>query len=125
MSLLEPWRALLEKGLTTWPEHPEPSRSDCHAWSAHPALDLLRIVAGIRPATPGFRAVRVEPHLGPLQHVEAAMPTPQGEIAVAYRRSGDAGLAAEVTLPAGVSGVFVWRGRAHDLHGGTQRLDLN
>ena len=52
VGLLQPWRDLLAKGLTTWPEHPEPSRSDCHAWSAHPAFDLLRIVAGIKPAAP-------------------------------------------------------------------------
>jgi len=124
VSLLEPWRALLEKGLTTWPEHPEPSRSDCHAWSAHPAFDLLRIVAGIRPTAPGFHTVQIAPHLGPLRRAEAAMPTPHGEIVVAYRRSGEAGLAAEVTLPGGTSGVFLWRGRAYDLHGGSQRLDL-
>ena len=49
VDLLQPWRAMLAQGLTTWAEHPEPSRSDCHAWSAHPALDLLRVVAGIRP----------------------------------------------------------------------------
>ena len=58
LDLLQPWRDLLGQGLTTWPEHPDPSRSDCHAWSAHPALDLLRVVAGIRPDAPGFARVR-------------------------------------------------------------------
>ena len=51
VDLLQPWRTMLAEGLTTWAEHPEPSRSDCHAWSAHPALDLLRVVAGIRPGS--------------------------------------------------------------------------
>jgi hypothetical protein len=123
VSLLHPWRELLRKGLTTWPEHPEPSRSDCHAWSAHPAFDLLRLVAGIKPGAPGFRQVRIEPHLGPLGWVEAAMPTPRGEVRVGYRRRGD-GLEAEVSLPEGLTGILLWKGRAHDLRPGTQRLDL-
>jgi alpha-L-rhamnosidase len=33
---LQPWREVLRKGLLTFPEQPEPSRSDCHAWSATP-----------------------------------------------------------------------------------------
>ena len=33
---LEPWRGMLAMGLTTVPETPEPTRSDSHAWSAHP-----------------------------------------------------------------------------------------
>jgi hypothetical protein len=122
VSLLHPWRRLLAMGLTTWPEHPEPSRSDCHAWSAHPAFDLLRIVAGIKPSAPGFATVRIEPHLGPLQRVEAAMPTPRGEVAVSYAREGDR-LRAEITLPDGLTGVFVWKGRALDLRPGRQVLD--
>jgi alpha-L-rhamnosidase len=123
VSLLQPWRDLLAKGLTTWPEHPEPSRSDCHAWSAHPALDLLRIVAGIAPDAPGFARARIAPHLGPLARVEAAVPTPRGEIAVAYRREG-ARLQAEISLPPGLGGRFVWNGREQALGPGTTRLTV-
>ena len=67
VGLLQPWRELLAKGLTTWPEHPEPSRSDCHAWSAHPAFDLLRIVAGNRPFGAGLpgREDRAPPRTAP------------------------------------------------------------
>jgi hypothetical protein len=123
VGLLQPWRDLLAKGLTTWPEHPEPSRSDCHAWSAHPAFDLLRIVAGIKPAAPGFAAVSIEPHMGPLASVDAAMPTPRGEVAVAYRRDGER-LRAEITLPEGLPGRFSWKGRSRELRAGTQVLEL-
>jgi hypothetical protein len=38
--LLEPWRNMLALGLTTTPEYSDPSRSDTHAWSAHPAYDF-------------------------------------------------------------------------------------
>jgi hypothetical protein len=124
LGLLQPWRDLLAKGLTTWPEHPEPSRSDCHAWSAHPAFDLLRIVAGIAPAAPGFAAVRIEPRIGALNRVDAAMPTPHGEVAVSYRREAGR-LRAEITIPQGLPGRFVWKGKARELRGGTQRLELD
>jgi len=60
------WRDMLTKGLTTFAEKPDPTRSDCHAWSASPDYDLLATVAGIEPASPGFQTVKIEPALGPL-----------------------------------------------------------
>ena len=58
------WNDMLEKGLTTFAENPDPTRSDCHAWSASPDYDFLATVAGIRPGTPGFKTVEIEPALG-------------------------------------------------------------
>ena len=71
---------MVSLGLTTWAESPEPTRSDSHAWSAHPNFDLLTSVAGIRPRTPGFKTVTIEVHLGDLQHIEAAMPQDQADV---------------------------------------------
>ncbi len=119
---LEPWREMLELGLSTWAETPfDTTRSDCHAWSAHPNYDVLTIVAGIRPASPGFAAVRIEPHLGALERLAATMPHPKGTIAVAYRRNGDA-LEADVTLPEAVSGTLAWRGETRPLVPGRQTV---
>ena len=67
LDLLQPWREMLAKGLTTTPESEDPTRSDTHAWSAHPAFDLATLVAGIRPASPGFETVQIGPALGSLQ----------------------------------------------------------
>ncbi len=120
---LAPWRTMLALGLTTWAEKPEPTRSDSHAWSAHPSLDLLTTVAGIAPAEPGFGRVRLRPELGTLTSLDAAVPTPRGEVAVSYRRTG-AALTAEVTLPAGVTGTLVWGGRTATLHEGAQTITL-
>ena len=72
LKLLGPWREMLSMGLTTWAESPEPTRSDSHAWSSHPNFDFLTIVTGIRPETPGFKTVVIEPHLGALKEVEAS-----------------------------------------------------
>jgi hypothetical protein len=123
LELLGPWREMLALGLTTWAENPEPTRSDCHAWSAHPNFDLLTIVAGIRPRTAGFESVTIEPHLGALQHVEAVLPTPKGLVEVKYRRT-QSGVEAQVTLPGGMTGELKWNGRARSLRQGEQSVTL-
>jgi hypothetical protein len=121
LPLLQPWKDLLSLGLTSWPEHPDPSRSDSHAWSAHPNLDLLRLVAGIRPDAPGFARVRIVPAPGGLTHLSASHPHPAGVIHVQYRREGEA-LTASVTLPDGITGVLIWNGTSHPLRSGTQQF---
>jgi len=121
--LLSPWRDMIALGLTTWAEQPEPSRSDAHAWSAHPNFDLLTIVAGIRPKAPGSSAVRIEPHLGALHHVSSAMAHPKGLVEVKYDVEGSS-LHAAVNLPPGVTGEFVWKGKTRTLYVGRQEFTL-
>ncbi|MET0469767.1 MAG: alpha-L-rhamnosidase C-terminal domain-containing protein, partial [Xanthobacteraceae bacterium] len=108
---LEPWRDMLRNGLTATAETPEPSRSDSHAWSAHPNYHLLATVLGIRPAAPGFRSVAIEPALGELKWAEGSIPHPAGMIRVSLRRAGNQGLRATIELPPGVPGEFRWRGQ--------------
>ena len=121
---LEPWRDMLAIGLTTFAEEPEPSRSDCHAWSASPLYDVLALVMGIEPAAPGFAEVRIAPSLGRLQRASCSMPHPAGELRVSLERRGDNGLEAEVVLPPGVSGTFVWNGREQRITPGSQKLSF-
>ncbi len=106
---------MIRIGLTTTPENPEPTRSDSHAWSAHPNYHLLSIVLGIRPASPGFKTVTIAPALGPLQRASGRIPHPAGPIAVQLERVGTDGVSGSVTLPPGLSGMFVWKGQAHPL----------
>lgn len=120
---LQPWSDMLRLGLSTWAEKPEPTRSDCHAWSASPNYDLLTLVAGIRPDEPGFRRVRIRPHLRGLHHLDASMPHVGGAIHTAYQLEGGS-WKATVTLPTGLSGELVWGTHAYPLHAGTQVLRL-
>lgn len=121
LDMLGEWRAQLARGMTTWAESPEPSRSDCHAWGASPNFELFRTVLGIDSAAPGFRSVLIRPFLGKLDRAAGAIPHPRGEIAVSLeRRSGS--LAAEVSLPEGITGRFEWQGRTKTLHEGANRL---
>lgn len=121
LNMLQPWKDMLALGLTTFAEKPEPTRSDCHAWSASPNYDLLSLVCGIAPAAPGFTSVRIEPHLGSLKYVKAKMPHPAGEIALNLMASGN-GLTGEVELPAGLDGVFVYKDKKQKLNPGKNRI---
>jgi hypothetical protein len=123
LNLLGPWRQMLSLGLSTWAESPEPTRSDSHAWSAHPNYDLLTIVAGIRPQSAGFKTILIEPHLGSLNHVSAEMQTPKGMVEVEYRRATGA-IQAVITLPKGQSGEMVWAAKRFKIHEGRQTLSL-
>lgn len=123
LARLGPWRDMLTRGLTTFAEKPDPTRSDCHAWSASPCYEFLATVCGVEPAAAGFARVQIQPHLGELTSAEANIPHPAGMIHVSYKRSGDA-LQADVTLPENVTGEIIWRGNTHPLHGGEQHVEL-
>lgn len=123
LSLLDPWRNMLALGLTTWPETDGESRSDCHAWSASPTFELLSIVAGIKPDAPGFARVRIEPHLNGLEWVKGEAPHPNGAIRI-YIRKENGQIRADIELPPGLPGVFVWNGKESSLKPGKQNLKL-
>jgi hypothetical protein len=120
---LKPWRDMIANGLTTFAEKPDPTRSDCHAWSASPNYDLLATVCGIEPASPGFATVKIEPHLGQLKDVTGVVPHPGGLIRVKLHRAGASGFA-DIELPKNVTGEFIWAGHRRPLHDGAQHLDL-
>ncbi|HEX4321409.1 MAG TPA: hypothetical protein VHZ52_10935 [Acidobacteriaceae bacterium] len=119
LKTLGDWRGFLKMGFTTWPEQPGDTRSDSHAWTAHPTYDLLTLVAGIEPASAGFATVRIAPHLGNLTSLEATYPHDKGLIHVKYEDSH-----AEIELPPGLTGEFVWKGKTTALKSGKVTLDL-
>ena len=120
---LGPWKEMLDQGLTTWAEIAVDTRSDDHAWSAHPNYDFVTLVAGIRPASPGFASVLVAPHPGSLTELSATVPHPSGDIAAHYSKTS-AGWIFDLTLPAGLSGSFRWDGRESPLVPGANHLDF-
>lgn len=123
-SQLTPWRGMIENGLTTFAENPDPTRSDCHAWSSSPNYDFLATICGIVPSSHGFATVRIEPALGELQQASGILPHPDGEIRVSFVRNGKEGVKAEINLPAKLTGEFVWKGKVIKLTGGSQKINL-
>jgi alpha-L-rhamnosidase len=121
---LDPWRKLLPLHFSTWPEIPGNTRSDSHAWTSHPIYDLLTLVAGIEPASPGFKTVRIAPHLGTLPSLTATFPHPQGNITVDYHREGRE-FNATITLPPNLTGVFVLGGQSKSLAPGLNHIQMS
>ena len=117
---LQPWRTMLATGLTTFAEQPEPTRSDCHAWSASPVYEFISTVCGINSAEPGFRSVRIEPFLGELKTVSGKMPHPLGEVSVQFVKTPTGNLTGTVTLPPGLTGTLRWNGKTQALVSGAQ-----
>ena len=119
---LDDWRGMLANGLTTFAEVVDrpghPSRSDCHAWSASPNIEMMRTVLGVDSAAAGFARVVVRPHLGQLKFVEGAVPHPQGSIEVRVEATG------EVRVSTPVEGEFLWRGTRRELHAGENRFTV-
>ena len=122
---LQPWRDMINMGLTTFAEKEEPTRSDCHAWSASPNYDFLATICGIMPDAPGFEEVLIKPSLGILDNVEGKMPHPKGEIAVSLKRKGKVGIEGVVSLPENITGRFIWNGKNIILKGGKQTVSID
>ena len=121
------WRDMLARGLTTFAEVVDrpgnPSRSDCHAWSASPNVEIFRTVLGVDSAAPGFRRVTIKPHLGKLTRVRGTVPHPAGNVEVNLEPAG-AGWSVSVGLPAGITGQFLWRGTRRQLAAGPNRFTI-
>ncbi|HAQ21713.1 MAG TPA: alpha-L-rhamnosidase [Prolixibacteraceae bacterium] len=117
LQTLGPWKEMLQNGLSTFAEKQDPTRSDCHAWSASPNYDFLATVAGIQPASPGFKTIRMEPALGELKFIKGQMPHPSGMIIFNLKRNETEGIQGEVTLPEGLTGTFGWMGKTISLKG--------
>lgn len=114
---LDDWRTMLNMGLTTFAEEPEPTRSDCHAWSAAPNYHFLSTILGINPGSPGFETVRIEPVFRGLTFAEGKMPHPKGEISVSMRW-GRTGIKVVVGLPEGLDGEIYLLHDRRQLKGG-------
>lgn len=119
------WRNMLAAGLTTFSEmgNPEKDRSDCHAWSAHPGMEFLSVIAGITPAAPGFSKVSIQPAFNNLTWIKASMPHPKGTITVDLKKDGN-GLKGTISLPATISGELIWNNKIIQLNPGNQEIAI-
>lgn len=111
---LKLWFELKGLGFKTTLESPEPSRSDCHAWGAHPMFHYYASILGIRPGSAGFATVKIRPQLGPLEWAKGSMFHPLGMIEVNVRQV-DGRLQGSVILPKGVVGTLHVNDEDHSL----------
>lgn len=106
------------RGLKTPLERLEPSRSDCHAWSAHPLYHYFATLLGIRPGLPGFASVSVQPLLGPLEAAEGTLVHPGGGEITASLRQKDGRISGTITMPEGLPGSLTVNGERIPLTAG-------
>jgi hypothetical protein len=81
LNWLDVWKENIRMGLTTWAETSDVngSRSDCHAWGSSPNVEFFRTVLGIDTDAPGFKKVKIQPHLGSLKEASGEIPHPLGK----------------------------------------------
>jgi hypothetical protein len=115
LSELRPWFEQIENGLTTFAENPEPTRSDCHAWSAHPILGFFQIIAGVTSTAPGWSKVRIAPQPFELRRFDAKIAHPDGELRVAYEND-------RLLIDTPVEAHLFWKGREALLPPGPHRI---
>jgi len=114
------WRHMVDSGATitweAWDLKYKPNQDWNHAWGAAPANLLPRFVLGAQPLTPGWGRALIQPHPGTLTSVEGRMPTPRGELSVAWKRDKyfnltltlPPGMTAKVELPVLEGSTGVW-----------------
>jgi hypothetical protein len=120
--MLGPWKDMLEKGMTTFGEKDIAPRSECHGWSASPCFDLIHLVAGIYPGSPGFSTVVVAPNFGNLTRMNASFPHPGGMISLELEKGKQALPEGFIDLPAGITGAFIWQGQRITLKPGRNKI---
>lgn len=81
------WVNMLNLGstLTTeaWNFDDKPNMDWNHAWGAAPGNLIPRFILGLRPITPGFGQVLIQPHLGTtLTYAEGVVPTIRGPVGI-------------------------------------------
>jgi hypothetical protein len=116
-SQLNFYNKLLKQGLTTIPQNQEePSPADCYGWGISPAIDIYRIILGIESASPGFKTVRIEPHLGNLTKASGQIAHPKGIISVNYQYNKHKKTwTIEVNVPEGLQGTLCWKEKTYPL----------
>jgi hypothetical protein len=78
------YRSMVEDSHSTlseqWPHQFDQTGTINHSWSGGPLTLLSSVVAGIRPAEPGWKRIVVKPRLGKLESVQCSLVIPQGWI---------------------------------------------
>ncbi len=120
-------RDLIQASLLRWPIIPgngtfqefwnaEAGRSSrCQGWSASPTFDLTTYILGVRPTSPGFDSMTIDPFLGSLGQASGRVPTPHGWVTASVK-----GQVVELDIPAGISATV----RQMPVGAGRSRVDL-
>jgi alpha-L-rhamnosidase len=108
--------------LEAWDAEFKPNLDWNHAWGAAPANIIPRWLMGVRPLSPGYERILVQPQPGTLGYAEARVPTIRGPVHVRFESSAElfrldvripANTSARVALPRGAKGRTTVRMDGH------------
>ena len=105
------WGEMLLQGATSFWETRkggwdfDEAGSLCHGWSTLPLYAFGAWLLGVRPLEPGFRAFSLDPDLQLAAGCSGRIPTPHGPISIAWQRSAEGELVAQLTCPPGLRPV--------------------
>ena len=117
------WGLMLEHGATACWEMWDRNTSQCHGWSAAPAMILPAYVLGVYPIRPGFSEFAIQPRLFDLSWAKGAVPTPRGNIAVSWRIQKNKRLVIKIKAPRNTTGYFIIPSECK--RKGSRRIRLN
>jgi alpha-L-rhamnosidase len=93
--------------LETWDNRFNPTQDWNHNWGAAPANIIPRFLMGIRPLTPGFGRILIEPQPADLAYAEAEVPTVRGPVKVRFNHRPGQSFDLDISLPANTSARVV------------------
>ncbi len=114
------WGRMIELGATTvwegfeldWPlavhQHPpQPygygATSLCQPAGSGPVEWLMREILGVKPGSPGFDTLILQPHQGALSWARGTVPTPKGQVEVYWRVMEEGRFRIDFTVPNGIA----------------------
>lgn len=122
---LRVWDEMADFGLSAWAEETTYWRSLCHAWSAHPALLFLEDILGIKPASPGYGSVTIEPIPFHLSEAKGGIPLKQGRIDTEWHVLNGK-MTVKASVPPGTPGELILpNGSRKEFSGGTVEAQCN
>jgi hypothetical protein len=78
---------------------------------------------GIDSDAPGFKKIKITPHLGTMTNAGGQIPHPDGKVAVAYVLDNNK-WKINISLPKNTTGALVWAGKSYVLRGGDNSFVL-
>jgi len=93
--------------LEAWDIKYKPNLDWNHAWGTAPANIITRYLWGIRPASPGFRKVIIQPQMSHLTFSRIKAPSPQGSINAEFKKINDSLRQFILVLPSEMEGEFM------------------
>ena len=86
--------------LEAWDPVYKPNLDWNHAWGAAPANIIPRYLMGVRPLTPGFGKILIQPQVGSLTSAQITVPTIRGTVGVNVTGNTSTSFAMAVDIPA-------------------------